>query len=81
MLKEKAPSVPARVAMGLLTGYQIIVSPILHAVGGGGCRFHPTCSAYAIEAIRKYGAFSGSLRALRRLMRCHPLHPGGFDPP
>lgn len=60
--------------------YQRLMSPVLH-LAGGGCRFHPTCSAYAIEALRKDGAVRGSIRALGRLLRCHPLHPGGFDPP
>lgn len=46
----------------------------------GSCRFHPTCSAYAVEAITVHGAARGGLMALRRLGRCHPFHPGGFDP-
>ena len=44
------------------------------------CRFIPTCSAYAVEAVEKYGAAKGGLLALRRLMRCHPFHKGGYDP-
>jgi len=44
------------------------------------CRFYPTCSAYAIQAIEKYGAFKGSFLALKRILKCHPLHPGGYDP-
>jgi putative membrane protein insertion efficiency factor len=44
------------------------------------CRFYPTCSAYAYEAIEKYGAFKGGYLALRRLLKCHPLHKGGYDP-
>jgi hypothetical protein len=44
------------------------------------CRFYPTCSAYAIDALRKYGLVRGSWKALKRLGRCHPLHPGGYDP-
>ena len=75
------PSILARAAILLLEGYQVLISPLLHTLGGGGCRFHPTCSTYAVEAVRKYGALSGALRAARRLLRCHPLHPGGFDPP
>ena len=46
----------------------------------GSCRFVPSCSSYAREAVLKYGAFRGSIRALGRLARCHPFHPGGFDP-
>lgn len=44
------------------------------------CRFYPSCSNYAIEAIHKYGAFEGGWLALKRICRCHPFHPGGFDP-
>lgn len=44
------------------------------------CRFYPTCSQYAIEAIEKYGAIRGSFMALKRILRCHPFHPGGHDP-
>jgi putative membrane protein insertion efficiency factor len=44
------------------------------------CRFHPSCSSYAIQAIEKYGPFKGSYFALKRLLCCHPFHPGGYDP-
>ncbi|KIX84773.1 membrane protein insertion efficiency factor YidD [Thermus filiformis] len=44
------------------------------------CRFHPTCSAYALEAVERHGAFWGSYLAVRRILRCHPLNPGGLDP-
>jgi putative membrane protein insertion efficiency factor len=60
--------------------YARLISPMLHALTGARCRFHPTCSAYAREAIAHYGAWRGGLVALRRLGRCHPFHPGGFDP-
>ncbi len=56
--------------------YQLVVSPL----GPSSCRFHPTCSEYARQAIAKYGALRGTGLALRRLLRCHPGHPGGFDP-
>jgi putative membrane protein insertion efficiency factor len=56
--------------------YQLALSPLV----GGACRFEPTCSRYADEAIRKYGAFRGTRLAVARLLRCHPLHHGGFDP-
>ena len=45
-----------------------------------GCRFHPTCSQYAIEAIEKYGAFKGSAMAAKRIVRCNPFNKGGYDP-
>jgi putative membrane protein insertion efficiency factor len=64
----------------LVRGYQLVLSPVLH-LGGARCRFHPTCSAYAIAVIQKDGPFRGTVRALGRILRCHPLHPGGFDPP
>jgi putative membrane protein insertion efficiency factor len=60
--------------------YQWIISPVLHLTGAH-CRFHPTCSAYALETLKKNGALRGSMRAIGRVLRCHPLHPGGFDPP
>lgn len=64
------------VLISLLRGYQAVISPWLPPA----CRYSPTCSEYAIEAIRKYGAVRGSWMAVRRLARCHPFHAGGFDP-
>jgi len=60
----------------LIRGYQLLVSPML----GPRCRFHPSCSQYALEAIDTHGAARGTWLALRRLLRCHPLHPGSYDP-
>jgi putative membrane protein insertion efficiency factor len=68
---------PALVVIALVRGYQILLSPLL----GGQCRFHPSCSQYFILAVEKYGAISGSVRGLWRILRCHPFHPGGYDPP
>ena len=59
----------------LLRGYQLLLSPLL----GQKCRFYPTCSNYAIEALRVHGAARGSLLAARRVCRCHPWNPGGVD--
>ncbi|MBI5118501.1 membrane protein insertion efficiency factor YidD [Candidatus Poribacteria bacterium] len=56
--------------------YKLFLSPLLPPA----CRFYPTCSEYALEAITKYGAFKGSYLALRRILRCHPLCEGGWDP-
>jgi uncharacterized protein len=56
--------------------YQLVISPWL----GPRCRFNPTCSAYAAEALQRHGALRGTMLALRRLGRCHPWHPGGHDP-
>lgn len=61
--------------MVLLRGYQLAISPML----GQNCRFYPTCSNYAIEAIREHGACKGGLLAGKRLCKCHPWHPGGVD--
>ncbi|HEY4308578.1 MAG TPA: membrane protein insertion efficiency factor YidD [Pirellulales bacterium] len=57
--------------------YQYTLSPIV----GRQCRYEPTCSHYFIGAVRKHGAVVGSLRGLWRICRCHPFHPGGYDPP
>ena len=56
--------------------YQIFLSPLKLPC----CRFYPTCSAYAIEALQKYGAVKGSYLAVRRILKCHPFHKGGYDP-
>ena len=56
--------------------YQMTVSPLL----GQNCRFYPTCSAYAVQAVEKYGPVRGTVLAVKRIMRCHPFNPGGFDP-
>ena len=73
---------PADALLGLIWLYQRSLSPVLPAVFGPacGCRFSPTCSHYAAGAIRNHGAFRGTYLALRRLVKCTPLHPGGFDP-
>ena len=68
---------PAAALVGAVRCYQAWVSPLL----GPTCRFTPTCSQYAIEAVRKYGAVRGGWRAAGRIARCHPFHPGGYDPP
>jgi uncharacterized protein len=69
-------SVPRRLLATLIRGYQRFVSPALPP----SCRFHPSCSQYALEAVIRHGALKGGWLAARRLARCHPFHPGGFDP-
>ncbi|MCX7025242.1 MAG: membrane protein insertion efficiency factor YidD [Spirochaetes bacterium] len=66
----------ALVILGLIRTYSAVVSPLLPSA----CRYYPTCSAYAAEAVRKYGPFIGVKKALSRILRCHPYHPGGYDP-
>ncbi|MDG4561359.1 MAG: membrane protein insertion efficiency factor YidD [Candidatus Competibacter sp.] len=60
----------------LIRGYQLLLSPLL----GNHCRFYPSCSQYACEAIERHGALRGGWLAIRRVLRCHPWHPGGVDP-
>jgi putative membrane protein insertion efficiency factor len=62
--------------VGLIRFYQLLISPLL----GPRCRFHPSCSQYALEAIDRHGPVKGGWLALRRIARCHPLNPGGHDP-
>ena len=69
-----------RVMIGLVRLYQIAISPVLVAITGPSCRFSPSCSNYAIEALGKHGAFRGSWYALRRVVRCQPFSKGGYDP-
>jgi uncharacterized protein len=72
---------PARVIAAhlilIIQLYQITLSPLL----GPACRFEPTCSRYMVESLRKYGVLKGLSRGLRRLSKCHPWNPGGYDPP
>lgn len=60
----------------LIRFYQMCISPYL----GANCRFYPTCSSYAIEALQKYGAIKGGYLTMRRILRCHPFCKGGYDP-
>ncbi|NTV94386.1 MAG: membrane protein insertion efficiency factor YidD [Thiobacillus sp.] len=65
-----------RLLIGAIRVYQIALSPYF----GSQCRFYPTCSEYAKEAVAKHGALKGAWLAVRRIGRCHPYHPGGHDP-
>lgn len=62
--------------LGLLRVYRYAISPML----GRNCRFHPSCSEYAAEAVQRHGALRGGWLAFKRVGRCHPFHPGGYDP-
>lgn len=69
-------SLPGKALIAVLGLYRRYLSPLMQP----HCRFYPTCSAYAEEAIRTHGGFKGTYLALRRIARCHPLHAGGIDP-
>ena len=65
-----------RLMIGVIRAYQLVISPALPP----SCRFYPSCSEYALQAIAKYGAMKGMWLGVRRIARCHPFHPGGYDP-
>ncbi len=67
---------PRQLLMGLIRAYQLVLSPLLRP----RCRFYPSCSSYAHSAIDLHGAVRGTWLAIRRILRCHPLHEGGYDP-
>ncbi len=75
---------PGQIVIGLLILairlYQLTLSPLLSAFGPV-CRFEPSCSRYTIGALKKYGLFMGLYKGVRRVLRCHPWNPGGYDPP
>jgi putative membrane protein insertion efficiency factor len=66
----------SKLLLTLIKAYRYMLSPFL----GPSCRFYPSCSDYAAQAIGKYGSVRGGWLALKRIARCHPWHPGGFDP-
>lgn len=70
-------ALPAHAAIALVRVYQWTISPLL----GRRCRFEPSCSRYFIGAVQKYGLLRGGLKGALRICRCHPWHPGGYDPP
>jgi putative membrane protein insertion efficiency factor len=69
-------SIFARVAVLMIRGYQVTFSPLLPSA----CRYQPTCSAYTLEAVERYGALRGVWMGMKRIMRCHPFARGGYDP-
>jgi len=76
-LKESWPArLPVILLTGLIQAYRLLISPLL----GPACRFSPTCSEYMIQALKIHGFFRGLWLGIRRIGRCHPFNPGGFDP-
>lgn len=71
-----APNFVARGLLGLIEVYRRVISPLTPAC----CRFVPSCSLYTADAIREFGVIKGVWLGIRRLLKCHPFHPGGFDP-
>jgi putative membrane protein insertion efficiency factor len=74
-LLTQVTRIPRRVVAGLIRLYQLLASPF-----PSPCRHTPSCSMYALEAVRRYGALRGSWLGIRRIGRCHPFSPGGYDP-
>lgn len=74
--RQSPGNVLAVLAHLVIAAYRLVLSPLI----GPACRFAPSCSVYADQAIARYGVFRGGSMAFRRLLRCHPFHPGGFDP-
>ena len=66
-----------KMAIAFIKFYQKFISPLKVV---SSCRFYPTCSQYAIDAITKYGIIKGSFMSIKRILKCHPFHPGGYDP-
>jgi uncharacterized protein len=71
-----APSMAARILIGPVIVYRRLISPLIPP----RCRFEPSCSTYALEALRTHGAVRGTWLSVRRIARCHPFNPGGYDP-
>ncbi|MEH7389026.1 membrane protein insertion efficiency factor YidD [Bacillus sp. JJ1474] len=65
-----------KILLGLIRFYQIVISPLKPPT----CRFYPTCSHYGLEAVKRFGVLKGGWLTIKRIMKCHPFHPGGFDP-
>jgi putative membrane protein insertion efficiency factor len=76
-LRSRAPGLASTLLLGFIRLYQLTLSPFI----GRSCRFEPSCSRYTAACIAEHGALRGSWLGMRRIARCHPFHPGGYDPP
>ncbi|MFI5300117.1 MAG: membrane protein insertion efficiency factor YidD [Polyangiales bacterium] len=85
MTDEPSPLAVAEPRVGVVAWLLILLVRLyqktLSYLLGGQCRFTPSCSHYALAVLRTHGAIGGTLRAVRRVSKCHPFHPGGYDPP
>jgi uncharacterized protein len=77
---DRLKAAPRYVGGGVVAVYRAAVSPLIHAMNGPACRFEPSCSVYARDAIREYGIIRGSIMAIWRVARCNPMGGHGFDP-
>lgn len=75
-MKERAVGAPEKICLAVIRGYQRYLSPLKPPT----CRFYPSCSQYFYDAVKKYGVLQGSALGMRRIIKCHPFHPGGYDP-
>jgi len=75
---EGRVSFPGWLLLGIIHLYRLLLSPVVRLFVQ--CRFHPSCSQYGLDAVRKYGAWKGGFMAAKRILRCNPLFPGGYDP-
>jgi hypothetical protein len=79
--RRRFTSMLAKLLLALIRVYQLTLSKLIYATLGPVCRFEPSCSRYAAACIAGQGALRGSLLSVKRLCKCHPFHPGGYDPP
>ena len=77
---RRVTAAPRRIAVGAVAIYRAVVSPVIHAINGPACRFEPSCSEYARDAIAEYGIVRGGMMAIWRIARCNPMGGHGFDP-
>jgi uncharacterized protein len=79
-IRDSIGALPRAILEGAITAYRLILSPLIVALFGPACRFEPSCSVYARDAIHRHGALRGAYLAARRVLRCHPMGGFGYDP-